>query len=82
MSEIIQTLSRVRRAMPRNQDVMALCDALEKLMARSSVVERHVEAVRAGGSNPSGPTKSKLTRAQIQKRYRERKRRKAAGTLP
>jgi hypothetical protein len=29
MSDIMQTISRVRRAMPRNIDVMAVCDELE-----------------------------------------------------
>ena len=37
MSEIILTLSRVRRAMPRNLDVMAVCDELERLMRSAAV---------------------------------------------
>jgi hypothetical protein len=58
MSDTLQAIGRVRRAMPRNADVMLICDELEKLMR--------------SGSRP------KLTRAQIQKNYRLRK--KAAKT--
>ena len=29
MSEILQAIARVRRAMPRNADVMRICDELE-----------------------------------------------------
>lgn len=29
-NELIKTIARVRRAMPRNVDVMEICDALEK----------------------------------------------------
>ena len=28
-AELLQTIARVRRAMPRNGDVLAICDALE-----------------------------------------------------
>ena len=28
-TELMQTIARVRRAMPRNADVMAICDAVE-----------------------------------------------------
>jgi hypothetical protein len=54
MSDLMRTIDRVRRAMPRNVDVMAVCDALEKLMQAR---------VRT----------TKLTRAEIQRRYRLRK---------
>jgi len=38
--ELLQAIGRVRRAMPRNPDVMAICDALEKTMvARLNIVE-------------------------------------------
>lgn len=53
MSDTIQAIGRVRRAMPRNADVMLICDELEKLL-------------RAG-------PKPKLTRAEIQRNYRLRK---------
>lgn len=29
LTELTQTIARVRRAMPRNADVMAICEALE-----------------------------------------------------
>jgi hypothetical protein len=33
--ELLKTISRLRRAMPRNEDVMALCDALEARLLKS-----------------------------------------------
>jgi len=57
MSDIFQTIGRVRRAMPRNADVMELCDALEELLSRSATLS-------------AAP---KLTRAEIQRNYRLRK---------
>lgn len=33
-TDLLKTIARVRRAMPRNADVMELCDALERQMAR------------------------------------------------
>lgn len=72
--EIIQTISRVRRAMPRNSDVMELCDELERLLlARSSVVERGAVNARVGGSTLPVPAKPVLSRADIQRNYRLRK---------
>lgn len=56
MSDTIQTIGRVRRSMPRNADVMLICDELEKLLMA-----------------PKPPGLVKLTRAQIQKNYRLRK---------
>jgi uridine kinase len=32
LTEIMKTISRVRRAMPRNGDVMLLCQELERLL--------------------------------------------------
>ena len=73
MSDLAQTIGRVRRAMPRNADVMLICDEAEKLMARSSVVEQRPLTPKVVGSNPTAPAKSKLTRAEIQRNYRRRK---------
>lgn len=46
--ELTKTIARVRRAMPRNADVMSLCDALE---ARLATVEK-VEPERTIGGVP------------------------------
>lgn len=73
MSDLAQTIGRVRRAMPRNADVMVICDELDKRLACSSAVERSAVNARAAGSNPAMPAKSKLSRAEIQKNYRMRK---------
>ena len=73
MSELAQTIGRVRRAMPRNPDVMTVCDELEKLMVRSSAVEQRSLTPKVVGSNPTAPAKPKLSRAEIQKNYRLRK---------
>jgi hypothetical protein len=70
-------IARVRRAMPRNGEVMLICDELEKsLMVRSSAVEQRPLTPKVVGSNPTAPAKQKLSRAQIQKNYRQRQRAK------
>jgi hypothetical protein len=65
MSEILQTIRRLRRAMPRNPDVMDACDWIDRAVAAPRV------AMEAPLARPD-PTKPKLTRAQIQKNYRDR----------
>jgi len=60
MSDISQTIGRVRRAMPRNVDVMEVCDALDKLL-----LAHQTQAA------------PKLSRADIQRNYRLRKKGKA-----
>jgi hypothetical protein len=69
-------IARVRRAMPRNGEVMLICDELEKLMAHSSVAERGAVNAQAAGSIPAESAKPKLSRAEIQKNYRLRKKSK------
>ena len=76
MNDLAQTIGRVRRAMPRNADVMEVCDQLEKLMARSSAVEPAAHNGSVAGSKPAAPTKPKLSRAEIQRNYRLRKKAK------
>lgn len=68
MSDTLQTISRLRRAMPRNKDVMDVCDELERKVVGQSLID----AARGRDVNPE-----KLTRAQIQRRYRQRKKAKA-----
>lgn len=66
MSEIIQTIGRLRRAMPRNQDVMSVCDALEAALTAPRIsIEVPLSRV--------DPGKPKLSRAEIQRNYRLRK---------
>ena len=63
--------------MPRNGEVMLLCDELEKnLMVRSSAAEQRPLTPKFGGSNPTAPAKPKLSRAEIQKNYRRRQKEK------
>jgi hypothetical protein len=38
MDDIATVIGRVRRAMPRNSDVMAVCDAAERVAATASPV--------------------------------------------
>ncbi len=56
MSEVLQIIARVRRAMPRNADVMAICSELERLL-----------------TEPKRKLGRALTRAEIQRNYRLRK---------
>ena len=57
MSDLIQAIDKLRRDMPRNALVLAVCDALESFL-------------RQGSAQVRTP---KLTRAEIQRRYRLRK---------
>jgi hypothetical protein len=60
--------------MPRNADVMLICDELEKFMARSSAGSEQPPSKRqVVGSNPAASAKPKLSRAEIQRNYRLRK---------
>lgn len=82
MSDIAQTIGRVRRAMPRNADVMAICDELDNRLSRDAMRDRDRGVVHRPPhpmekESFAAPTKPKLTRAEIQKNYRLRK--KAAG---
>lgn len=62
MEEIIQTIARVRRAMPRNGDVMMVCSELE----------RRLVTVTAEGLKP------KFDRNAYQKEYMRGYRRRQA----
>ncbi len=72
MSEILQTIGRLRRAMPRNPDVMALCDWAER-QATAPRLSIEAPLMRVA---PDKPAKPKLTRAEIQRNYRIRKKAK------
>lgn len=41
-AELLQTIARVRRAMPRNADVMAVCDAAERAEPREGKTKVNV----------------------------------------
>lgn len=66
MDDLLQTIDRVRRS-TRNGDVITICDELQ----RRVVGQKLIDAAR--GRDVAMP----LTRAQIQKNYRERKKAKA-----
>jgi hypothetical protein len=51
MSELLATVARLRRAMPRNGDVLAVCDALER-----SLVSRRDGVGPTSLLTPVGPT--------------------------
>ena len=68
MNELMQTIGRVRRLMPRNKDVMDLCDALEKELI-SSTFEGERQAMAKLRKELNKP---KLSRAEIQRNYRRR----------
>lgn len=68
MSEIAQAIGRVRRAMPRNSDVMLICDECDRLVRTAG------ESLPALGTVV--PSKPVLSRAEIQKNYRLREKAK------
>jgi hypothetical protein len=77
MSDLAQTIGRVRRAMPRNADVMAVCDA-ERLMAAAAIAKPPTLATVP--ECPACAVRRKLTQAEHQRNYRLRlKARKAAA---
>lgn len=76
MSEIIQAIGRVRRAMPRNADVMLICDELEKILARSSAVEQRPLTPKVVGSNPTAPAKPKFDKRSYQRELMRKRRQK------
>jgi hypothetical protein len=47
MDDLLKTVSRVRRAMPRNFDVMTICDELERRLVKPQF--------RVGPSDPDQP---------------------------
>jgi hypothetical protein len=69
MSEIIQTIGRLRRAMPRNPDVIELCDWAE----RQAIAPRVAIEAPLARAIPDKTTKPRKTRAEIQRAYRLRK---------
>ena len=75
MSEVTQAIGRVRRAMPRNADVMLICDELDKLL-RTAFIEKVGQEAYA--KTLFGQAKPKLSRAEIQRNYRLRKAKEAA----
>lgn len=51
--ELIKTIARVRRAMPRNTDVMIICDALEqKLQDEAAAPERNIAGIPVSHLKP------------------------------
>lgn len=63
MDDLLQTIDRVRRA-TRSGDVLSICDELQ----RRVVGQKLIDAARGRDDKPVP-----LTRAQIQKNYRLRK---------
>ncbi len=61
---MIEMIGRVRRAMPRNQDVMDICDALEKALVVGETISTAVATTER---------MLKKSRAEIQRNYRKRK---------
>ena len=61
--ELIQLIQKLLREFPRHRDIIALCEACEALAKAKPVTV----------AGPIVPTKSRQTRAMIQRRYRQRK---------
>jgi hypothetical protein len=75
--ELMQAISRVRRS-TTNRDVLFVCDECERLLSRSSVVEQGAVNAQVAGSMPTVTVRAKLSRAEIQKNYRVRKKAEAS----
>lgn len=76
MSDKIQTIARVRRAMPRNKDVMDVCDMAEESLASSSVVERSAVNAVVAGSTPASSAKPPFDRKAYMRDYMKQRRKK------
>lgn len=76
-AEIMTVIARTRRAMPRNMDVMEICK-----LAENHILHCGARTDRIIGPNSTAPANNPvkprpLTRAEIQKNYRLRKKAKA-----
>ena len=92
-AKLLPIIARVRRAMPRNEDVMAVCDAAERLSLEAAEDERDAEIARKRLAQLkervvglAGPSKAKFDRRAYQrdlmrKRRAEDRRRKAEGKV-
>jgi hypothetical protein len=70
-----QVIARVRRAMPRNADVMAVCDAAERsiqVMPAVTENEKNVTVTRNRRGRP--PTGKAMTVAERVRKHREAER--------
>ena len=70
--EILAAIGRVRRAMPRNVDVMLICDELEAVTKGFVTVTKPFVTGKGVGRPPLG--KRVMTDAERQRRYRARER--------
>lgn len=48
-ADLMKTIARVRRAMPRNADVMEICDALEQRLSTVIFSDDEMHVVNPGG---------------------------------
>jgi hypothetical protein len=79
--ELLKTISRLRRAMPRNEDVMALCDALEARLLKSEQPPKyeHAEvgyeiATNENGDRVGNMTVKKFDKTAYQREYMRKRR--------
>lgn len=56
MDDLLVIVGRVRRAMPRNSDAMAICDAAER-WGVAQTVEHRSPKPSVAGSTPASPAK-------------------------
>ena len=71
-AEVLALIGRVRRAMPRNVDVMALCEELERAVTNTFVTVTKRSATKKLGRPPLGDRT--MTGAERQRRVRARDR--------
>lgn len=84
MSELLKTIGRLRRAMPRNKDAMDVCDALEKHLIAPPSEPQKYEHIAVGhafvdlgdGNTAIVPYTGKFDKAAYMREYMRQRRAK------
>jgi hypothetical protein len=84
-TDLIALIQRLRRAMPRNLEVLKLCAALERLLGRCAELERQLTAANSSvnmGVNKASSVNTKAnSRAAYMREYMRRRRAMPADAL-
>jgi hypothetical protein len=84
-ADLVVLIQRLRRAMPRNLDVLKLCAALESRLGRCAELERQLTAVNSsvnmGVNKASDVNKAANNRAAYMREYMRQRREKARSGI-
>jgi hypothetical protein len=81
-TDLLKTIGRIRRAMPRNADVMEICDALEASLSKPTEY-RHIEvgyAISGPVGERVGNMYEKFDKRAYQRNYMRKRRARLNAT--